>query len=137
MDTKIIGLILLFCSALLIHYEYENVFFSFLAPEKKLQSKIEKDTLTNLKQVRPKHQLSIHHVELSYRSKVAHEFLQKHQPKFETTKNGSVWIEIEVIDLPDQVNPGIITQTSVFDMKTNNKISEYGQTYYLKNFKRK
>ncbi len=137
MDLKIIGFVLLLCSALLIHYGYEDALSGFLSAEKKLQLKIEKDTVQNLNQKKNQTQSNIHHVDLKYRSKIAHDFLQNHQPKFETSKFGNIWIEMEVIDLPDQESPGLITQVSVFDMKTNNKISEFGQTYYLKDFKKK
>lgn len=134
MDTKIIGIILLICSALLINYGAGDLIEAYLSPGHKLKTIIQKDVLTSLQLKDKEEPTKIHHVELKYRSKKAHEFLQQNQPSFETHNNGTVWLEIEILDLPDPHNPGLITQTSVFDLKSNNKISEFGQTYYFKDF---
>ncbi|RZJ74107.1 MAG: hypothetical protein EOO45_09415 [Flavobacterium sp.] len=133
---KIIGALLLVCSGLLLTYGYEDVLDYFNSPPEKLQSAIQLDTSSTLKTNIETSNLKIHHVDIKYRSKAAHDFLNKYQPKFKTVENGEVWLEIEVLDLPDKHNPGIITQTSVFDLKSNNKISEFGETYYFRDFKK-
>lgn len=137
MLTKIIGLTLLLSSGLLIYMNFEDMIPLFLSPPMRLQSKIQKDTVRLLSQTRRNAPPSIHHVEIKYRSKKAHDFLKNYQPEFKTSVRGTIWMEIEVIDLPDEENPGLITQVSIFDVKTNNKISEFAETYYFKNFSSK
>lgn len=136
MVTKIIGAILLSVSAFLLSFVYNDIIEYFEHAPRKLQVAIQQDTASSLKINLETSRLRIHHVEIKYRSKVAFEFLNKFQPKFKTEKDGDVWLEMEVMDLPDEANPGVITQTSVFDLKSNNKISEFGQTYYFRNFKK-
>src|SRR5437868_13474684 len=134
MSTKVIGVLLLLCSAVLFRYSYSDFVELFFSPSEHLQVKIQKDILNSLQGQLERKSMSIHHVVIKYRSQQGRDFLGNHQPIFETTKDGSVWLEVEVIDLPDQDNPGVITQTSVFDIKTNNKISEFGHTYFFKAF---
>ncbi len=45
--------------------------------------------------------------------------------------------EIEVIDLPDDKNPGFILQISLLDIKTRNKVFEIGRSYYFKKLNKK
>jgi len=134
MDTKIIGLVLLICSIFLFQYSYDDVAQSFLSPSEKLKNKIEKNISNSIEKEFSKNNISIHHIDIKYRSKFAHDFLLKHQPKFTTNSNGNIWLEIEILDLPDEENPGIITQTSVFDLKSKNKIAEYAKTYMIKDY---
>lgn len=115
---------------------YDEILEYFYSPSQKLQVAIQLDTASTLKTNIETSKLRIHHVDIKYRSKLAHDFLNKYQPKFKTVTNGEVWLEIEVLDLPDKDNPGVITQTSVFDIKSNNKISEFGETYYFRDFKK-
>lgn len=61
-------------------------------------------------------------------------FLKKHPPQFQTNKDGNIWLEVEVLDIQDDENPGFITQASIFDIESKNKIGEFGQTYYYKDF---
>lgn len=137
MDTKIIGIILLICAGLVFQYSYDDFMDSFFSPEVKLKTTIEKDINTSLAQEgeETKNNVSnIHHVKFVYRSTDALNFLKKHPPQFQTNKDGSIWLEVEVLDLQDNEAPGFITQISVFDIKSKNKISEFGQTYYYKDF---
>jgi hypothetical protein len=137
MDTKIIGIILLICAGILFRYNFED-FLEMFSPNEKLKTAIIRDTENSLKQLSQNSKSDIkpviQHLELRYRSKDAHELLKNHRPSFTTKKDGKIWIEIEILDLPDNDNPGLITQTSVFDTETNNKISEFGQTYFYKDF---
>lgn len=59
--------------------------------------------------------------------------LAKDGPHFQVNMNGTKYLEIEIIDLPDESNPGIILQASLFDLYSNNKIFEIGRTYFLSN----
>ena len=134
METKIIGIILLICAGLIFQYSYDEFMGAFFSPSVKLKSTIEKDITKSLEIQAPENKSKLHHVKFSYRSKDAHDFLKKHPPQFQTNKSGTIWLEVEVLDLPDEENPGFITQTSIFDLKTKNKIGEFGETYYIKDF---
>jgi len=134
METKIIGLILLICAALIFQYSYDDVVENYFSPAVKLKKTIEKDITKSLDAQAPRSKGDIHHVKFSFRSTEAQEFLKKPPPNFQTNKNGNVWLEVEVLDLSDEENPGFITQTSVFDLRTKNKIAEFGETYYIKDF---
>lgn len=134
MDTKIIGIILLICAGLVFQYGYNDFMDSFFSPEVKLKSTIENDINTSLAQENAENKSNIHHVKFVYRSTDALNFLKKHPPQFQINKEGKIWLEVEVLDLQDNETPGFITQISVFDLKTKNKISEFGQTYYYRDF---
>lgn len=134
METKIIGVILLICAALIFQYSYDDFMDSFFSPGVKLKATIEKDISKSLSKETPENQSNIHHVKFVYRSTTALEFLKKHPPQFHTNKNGKVWLEVEVLDLQDNEEPSFITQISVFDVKSQNKISEFGETYHFKDF---
>lgn len=99
-----------------------------------LKAQIESDVESSLLKSGLPNSNGIHHIALKFRSKIAHEFLMSAPLNLNTSPDGKIWLEIEVIDLPDKESPGIITQTSVFDMKTNNKLSEFGQRYGLKKY---
>src|SRR5207253_4558591 len=120
METKVIGIILLICAALIFQYSYDDFMDSFFSPSIKLKTRIEKDISGSLEKEAPEIKSNIHHVQFVYRSKGAHEFLKKHQPQFQTNKDGKIWLEVEILDLSDNESPGFITQTSVFDIKTKN-----------------
>ena len=107
---------------------------SFFSPEVKLKSTIENDINNSLSQESVENKSNIHHVKFVYRSTDALNFLKKHPPQFQINKEGKIWLEVEVLDLQDNETPGFITQISVFDLKTKNKISEFGHTYYYKDF---
>jgi hypothetical protein len=134
MDTKIIGIILLLCAGFIFQYSCDDFMDTFFSPEVKLKSTIEKDINTSLAKEIEESKGDIHHVKFVYRSTDALRFLKKHPPQFHTNKDGGIWLEVEVLDLQEEENPGFITQISVFEVKTNNKISEFGQTYYYKDF---
>lgn len=134
MESKIIGLLLLVCAGIVFQYGYEDLMEGFYPPNTKLQKTIEKDIKKTLTEEANSKKAAIHHVKFVYRSKDAHDFLKNHAPEFQTSENGGLWLEVEVLDLDDIENPGFITQTSVFDIKTKNKISEFGKTYYLKDY---
>ncbi len=134
MESKIIGIVLLACAGLIFQYSYDDFVGSFFSPNIKLKTMIEKDITNFIEKEAPENKKNIHHVRLIYRSEDTYNFLKKHPPQFQTKKNGNIWLEIEFFDLPDKENPGFIAQTSFFDLKTQNKISEFGRTYYFKDF---
>lgn len=134
MDTKIIGIILLVCAGLVFQYSYDDFLASFFSPAAKLKSSIESDISKSLSEEIPETKSDIHHIKFVYRSMEAMNFLKKYPPQFQTNKDGKIWLEVEVLDLQDNESPGLITQTSIFDIKSKNKIGEFGQTYYYKDF---
>lgn len=134
MENKIFGTILLICAGLVFQEGYHYFRKGELPPITNLKSAIEADILNSLFSKKLKEGTSIHHVKLIFRSQDAHKLFKDSPPEFLTNKAGTLWLEIEVLDLPDEQTPGLITQTSIFDLKTQNKIGEFGSTYYLKDF---
>lgn len=64
-------------------------------------------------------------------STLAKALLGKHRPRFKQIQNGAYFMEIEVMDLPDDNDPGIILQISLFEIKSQNKVFEIGRTYTM------
>lgn len=60
----------------------------------------------------------------------------KKRPHFERVKDGTTYLELEFMDLPDETNPGVIIQASLFDIKSQNKIFEIGRTYTMEELNR-
>lgn len=74
---------------------------------------------------------SIEKVEVRMNSTLAKALLGSLLPTFNHAPNGKNLLELEIVDLPDEVNPGIIIQASLFDIKSKNKIFEIGRTYTM------
>lgn len=74
---------------------------------------------------------SIATVEIRMNSELARAILGKQRPNIQRVKDGKNYLELEVMDLPDEENPGIIVQASLFDIKSKNKIFEIGRTYTM------
>lgn len=132
--TKLLGIALLGLAAFLMFRNMEGMRTIIRSPAQSLKAQIESDIEQGMIRSGLPKSNGIHHVNIRYRSTDAHDTLKENQPNFETSKNGKIWLEIEVIDLSDETSPGFITQTSVFDVKSNNKIAEFGTTYNLKTF---
>ena len=80
----------------------------------------------------PKEWNSISTVEYKVGSELAKALLGKtRKPTFHRIKEGTAYLEMEIMDLPDEENPGIIIQASLFDIKSKNKIFEIGRTYTM------
>ena len=79
----------------------------------------------------PKEWNEIATVEYNMHSTLASALLGSQRPRMQRIKDGKYFLEVEVIDMPDEVNPGIILQTSLFDIKSKNKIYEIGRTYTM------
>lgn len=79
----------------------------------------------------PKEWDSIATIELRLNSQLAKALLGKERPTFKRLKEGTASLELEVMDLPDEENPGVIIQASLFDIKSKNKIFEIGRTYTM------
>lgn len=74
---------------------------------------------------------SIATIEYRIGSDLARALLGKAKPGIQRVQNGTSYLEVEVLDLPDENNPGIILQSSLFDIKSKNKIFEIGRTYTM------
>jgi hypothetical protein len=79
----------------------------------------------------PKEWTSIAKVEFQMNSTLAKALLGKERPHFKLSPNGTHYLEVEIIDVPDEENPGLILQSSLFDLKTGNKVFEIGRTYNM------
>lgn len=64
-------------------------------------------------------------------SNLANALLGENNPSFKTLENGPFYLEVELIDLEEELNPGIILQASLFHKKTENKVFEIGRTYTM------
>jgi hypothetical protein len=84
----------------------------------------------------PKAWDSIATVEMRMNSTLAKTLLGKNRPTFHRVKDGASFLELEVMDLPDDENPGIIIQASLFDIKSKNKVFEIGRTYTMNDLNR-
>ena len=84
----------------------------------------------------PKEWSSIATVEINMRSELAKAILGKTRPKIQRVKDGTSYLELEVLDLPDEENPGVILQASLFNIKSKNKIYEIGRTYTMNELNR-
>lgn len=101
-------------------------------PAEQLSTLIESD-FENLKRKKmlPAQWSSIATIEYRLNSNLAKAILGKAKPVIQRVQNGNAYLELEIIDLPDDDNPGIIVQASLFDIKTKNKIFEIGRTYTM------
>lgn len=84
----------------------------------------------------PKEWSNIATVELRMNSVLAKTLLGKERPNIQRVKEGANYLELEIVDLPDDENPGIIIQASLFDIKSKNKIFEIGRTYTMNDLNR-
>lgn len=103
-----------------------------LTPAQQLAEMINKDfeSLAQTQQLPPEWQ-SIATVEIRMNSELAKAILGKTRPNIQRVKEGTAYLELEVMDLPDEENPGIIIQASLFDIRSKNKIFEVGRTYTM------
>ncbi|XGC81573.1 hypothetical protein ACES2L_03650 [Bdellovibrio bacteriovorus] len=103
-----------------------------LTPAQQL-AKMINDDFNNLAQTQqlPAAWNSIATVELRMNSQLAKTILGKERPNIQRVKDGTSYLELEIVDLPDDDNPGIIIQASLIDIKTKNKIFEIGRTYTM------
>ncbi|WII71377.1 hypothetical protein QJS83_12980 [Bdellovibrio sp. 22V] len=79
---------------------------------------------------------SIATVEIRMNSELARAILGKERPQIQRVKEGTSYLELEFMDLPDEENPGVIIQASLFDIKSKNKIFEIGRTYTMNDLNR-
>lgn len=103
-----------------------------LTPAKQLIKLIEDDFagLAKSKEL-PSEWNSIAQAKILMNSQLAKTLLGKELPHINQVKEGTAELEFEVMDLPDEENPGIIIQASLFDIKSKNKIYEIGRTYTM------
>ena len=74
---------------------------------------------------------SIATIEYKNNSELAKALLGSAKLGIQRVKEGSSYLEIQLMDLPDETNPGVILQASLFDIKSKNKIFEIGRTYTM------
>ncbi len=156
MIYKIIGITVIFCalilSATILHKEglfdsLSNInnsnssICSQKTPSEQLRELIENDfeMLLNKSEL-PTQWNSISTVNLIRNSKFANIILGNNAPRFPKTEDGHFALEVEMIDLnvdsPEDENPGLIIQASLFDLKSKNKIYEIGRTYTMNDLNR-
>jgi hypothetical protein len=130
--SKLLGLALLMIAVALV-IKSDGLFAPRLSPTEILNLQIVSDIKHSMQENGIAESNGIHHVKLQFRSHLAHQILAKQQPNFDTNPNGKIWLEIELLDIPDTKPPEFLTQTSVFDSKTNNKIAEFAHAYKIEN----
>lgn len=79
----------------------------------------------------PEAWMNIKTVEYKMGSFLAKSLLGELRPHFPQKQDGNGHLEVEVLDLPDESNPGFILQVSLFDLKSKNKIFEVGRSYTM------
>lgn len=103
-----------------------------LTPAQQLSQLIENDfhDLSKSGQL-PNDWKSIATIEIKMNSQLAKAILGKERPRIQRIKDGKSFLELEFMDIPDDENPGIIVQASLFNIKSKNKIFEIGRTYNM------
>jgi len=137
MKSKIIGTILVISAVTIfmnLLEDFEELYFS---PGAKIKTTVERDLIKRLERSDTIKINEIHHIKLNSHLEEALSFLKSYPPSLPTYKSGNIWLEIEYLDLMDPEQPGFIIQTSIFDLKTKNKIDEFAETYHLKDFDQK
>ncbi|HEX7675893.1 MAG TPA: hypothetical protein VF412_17075 [Bdellovibrio sp.] len=145
---KILGALIIIAAAAIAFITLNEQGMSVIPP-KKAKSQIEKacvqltpaeqlvklidDDFQNLVRERqlPQAWANISTVEYRNSSELARAILGKLRPNIKRIQNGTTFLEVEILDMPDEVNPGIILQASLFDIKSKNKIFEIGRTYTM------
>lgn len=144
MVYKVIGasivLIAVAFSVIVFKDEFETKkteFCSQQTPAQQLTRMIDEDfAQLNKEGQLPKEWNSIATVEMRMNSTLAKALMGQQRPTFQRVKDGSAFLELEVMDLPDDENPGIIIQASLFDIKSKNKVFEIGRTYTMNDLNR-
>ncbi|WP_291516603.1 hypothetical protein [Bdellovibrio sp. ArHS] len=148
MIYKILGVLIIAAAGVLayITLQQEDVGLLGKAPEKKASECVQLTPAQQLAQMinadfqalaqaqlLPAQWNSIATVEIRMNSELAKAILGKQRPEIQRVKEGTAFLEMEFMDLPDEENPGIIIQASLFDIKSKNKIFEVGRTYTMDN----
>lgn len=84
----------------------------------------------------PKQWNSIATIEYKVRSELARTLLGSEKLALQRVKEGNYYLEVEVLDMPDETDPGIILQMSLKEIKSKNKIFEIGRTYLMSTLNR-
>lgn len=103
-----------------------------LTPAQQLINLIKDDfqTLSATSQL-PMEWNSLKSAEFKLNSELARIILGKARPTFPRIKEGKYHLELDLLDLPDEENPGLIIQASLIEIKSKNKIFEIGRTYRM------
>ncbi|QDK46555.1 hypothetical protein DOM22_15950 [Bdellovibrio sp. ZAP7] len=84
----------------------------------------------------PKEWNGIATIEYKVRSELARTLLGSEKLGLQRVKEGNFYLEVEVLDMPDEQDPGIILQMSLKEIKSKNKIFEIGRTYLMSTLNR-
>ncbi len=142
MGLKIVGIFILFAAAAIAFLTLNPEQLSKLSNSKQACHqltpaeqllKLVNDDFRNLEESKqlPAEWAHIGTVEYKIGSSLARALLGQSRPGIQRVKEGTAYLEMEVLDLPDEENPGIIIQASLFDIKSKNKIFEIGRTYSM------
>lgn len=85
----------------------------------------------------PKQWDEIQYVAYNFHSEFQQNLINGEKLNIADSPSGKNRLEIEFIDVPDQDNPSVILQMSLFELTTQNKIWELGRTYSLVPFLKK
>lgn len=138
MMHKALSLIVLLLAALSGFIYFQNKYETLESqckqrtPAKQLIELIHQDFENlNVRNKLPKEWMKIKKVGINMNSTLAAALLGKERPQFKMSQNGTHFLELEILDVPDTEDPGIILQISLIDLKSNNKIYEIGRTYNM------
>lgn len=94
-------------------------------------------SLMKKKNLLPKAWDSIQYVAYNFHSDFQRALVGNRKFAIKDGPQGRHRLEIEFIDVPDEENPSVILQMSLFDLDSNNKIWEMGRTYAVAPFLKK
>jgi hypothetical protein len=136
MVYKIIGTFVIIAAATLAYLTFKGDNSADrcvqLSPAQQLSQMIDRDFQNLSKEGQlPEAWRSIATIEYKVSSQLASAILGQERPHIQRFQEGKNFLEVEVLDLPDENDPGIIIQASLFDIKSKNKIFEIGRTYTM------
>lgn len=144
MVYKVVGILIIVAASVLAFFAFntennqQDSSCIQLTPAQQLSLMINKDFQTLIEtQKLPPEWNSIATVEVQMNSPLARALLGNERPHIQRVKDGTTYLELQFMDLPDEEDPGIIIQASLFDIKTKNKIFEIGRTYRMNELNKK
>lgn len=138
MKTQLLGLLLLVAAGALVWFALNpEKDLAVFKPSKPLTfSAFVSEDLAHMrkKNLLPAPWASIQYVTYNYNSDFQRELINNEKIKIKDGPAGRYRLEIEFIDVPDDENPALILQYSLFELASNNKVWELGKTYSLGSF---
>ncbi len=140
MIYKTLGTLIITASAIIAYLSFQDHFSPLkdssscvqLTPAQ-LMAKMIGDDFDNLLKEGHLHKgwQSIATLEVRMNSKLAKAILGKTSFPIKRIKDGKYLLELDLLDLEDDENPGVIVQASLIDIKSKNKVYEIGRTYLM------